>query len=138
MRILLPPQRRHRLRLRVEHQPRLPIERQHASPRDTLLVPRKRERRQWYRNGHVQSHLAGLDVLLEVVGGGTAPGEDGGAVAVLVGVDEVDGGVECVHGEADEDGAKDFFGVAAHVGFDVRDYGGTDLERKGEVSYAEV
>ena len=66
--------------------------------------------------------MAGFDFFLEAAGGGAGAGEEGDAVAVFVGVDERDGGVEGGGGEADEDGAEDFFAVAAHGGGDVGDY----------------
>jgi len=126
-RILTPPQTRHSFLLRIEAQSRFAIERVRASTRNTLLVSREAEHRQWDRDGHIDAHLAGLDVLLEVRGGGAAAREDGDAVAVFVGVDEIYGFIDGVDVQADEDGAEDFFGVASHVGFDVRNDRGTDL-----------
>ena len=126
-RILRPPQRRNRLRLRIKVNPGLPIESVRATTRNTLLVPREAEHRQRDWDGDIDADLAGLDVLLEASGGGPRAGEDRGAVAVFVGVYEADGVVEGGHVEADEDGAEDLFGVAFHVGLYVCDEGWTDL-----------
>ncbi len=98
-----------------------------ATASNRLLVPREREHGQRNRYRHVDADLAGLDIALEARGGAAIAREDGDAVAVFVGVDELHGVVDGGDVNADEDGAEDFFGVAAHVGFDVCDYGGADL-----------
>ena len=120
-RILRLPQASHGLLLRVELQPRLSVEGVGATTSNTLLVTGEREHGQRDGDGHVNANLAGFDVLLEPRGRGARAGEDGGAVAVFVGVDQVDGVVERVHVQADEDRAEDFFPVAAHFGGDVGD-----------------
>ena len=127
-RILLLPQTRHRLLLRIKVQSNLSIKRIRAPSRNTLLVPREREVRHADRDGdgHVDADLAALDVLLEGLRGGAGLGEDGHAVAVFVGVDEVDGAGEGGDFEGDEDGAEDLFGVALHVWLDACDDGGAD------------
>jgi hypothetical protein len=126
-RILTPPQTRHRLLLRVKLQAGLAIKRARAAASNALLVPGKREHGQRHGNGHVDAQLPGFDVLLEPRRRGPRGGEDGGAVAVLVGVGERDGVVERVGVEADEYGAEDFLLVAGHVGRDVGDDCGGDL-----------
>lgn len=71
--------------------------------------------------------MTGFNISLEPSSSATIAREYSNAVAVLVCVYELDGIVEGGDIDADEDGAEDFFGVAAHVGFDVCDYCGTDL-----------
>ena len=131
-RILTPPQTRNRLRLRIKINSGFPIKRTNSTPRHTLLVPRKTEHGQGDGNGYVYAHLSGFDFFLEASRGGAAAGKDGDAVAVFVGVDEGDG---IVHGgdvDADENGAEDFFGVAAHVGADVGDDCRSELREGGQ------
>ena len=125
--ILTPPQTRHSLLLRIELQPRLAIECVRTTSSNTLLVTRERKHGQRHGDGHVDTDLAGFDLLLELGGGGARAGEDGGAVAVLVLVDQFDGVVEGWGVEADEDWAEDLLAVAFHVGGDVGDDGGADL-----------
>lgn len=54
-------------------------------------------------------------------------GEDSDAVAILVRINKVDGGIEAGGFEGYEDGAEDFFSVAFHVGLDVGDKSRADL-----------
>ena len=126
-RILRAPKARNSLPLRVEAQSIFPVEIARPCPRHTLLVAREAEHGQRDGDGDVDPQLAGFDLLLEAGGGGAGFGEDGGAVAVFVGVDQVDGFVGCFDVEAHEDGAEDLFRVAFHVGFYVGDYGWGDL-----------
>lgn len=86
-RILTPPQARHSLRLRVEIDPRLSVERARTPTRNTLLVSGEAEHGQGDGNGYIDTDLAGLDLVHEFAGGGAGAREDGGAVAVFVGVD---------------------------------------------------
>src|SRR6185312_13675284 len=51
-------------------------------------------------DGHVDAHHAHLDPARELAGDVAVAGEAGHAVAVLVGVDEVDGGLEVGHAHA--------------------------------------
>jgi hypothetical protein len=120
-RILTPPQTRDRLRLGIKTQPGLPIKRIGAPARNALLVAGEAEHGQGDGDGDVDADLAGLDVLLEVGGRRAGAGEDGDAVAVLVGVDERDGVVDGVDVQAYEDRAEDLFRVAFHVRLDVGD-----------------
>lgn len=121
------PQASHGLLLGIELQTGLAVEGVGTAAGDTLLVTGEGEHGQWHGDGDVDTQLAGLDVLLEAGGGGAGAGEDGGAVAVLVGVDHVDGVVEGLDVQADEDGAEDLLLVALHVGGDVGDNGGANL-----------
>ena len=125
--ILPAPQTRDRLLLRVELQARLAVEGVGAAAGDALLVAREGEHGERDRDGHVDADLAGFDVLLEARCGRAGAGEDRGAVAVLVGVDEVDGVFERVDVDADEHRAEDLFAVAAHFRGDVGDDRGADL-----------
>jgi len=79
------------------------------------------------RDGSVDSDLSGLDVALESGGSGTAVGEDGNSVTVLVGIDQLDGVLKGIDVEADEDGTEDFLGVALHASGDVGEDGGANL-----------
>jgi hypothetical protein len=126
-RILRPPQTRHSLPLRIEIQPGFPIKVIRAPARHTLFIPRETEHGQRHRDGNVDTQLPDVDVLLEFRGGAAGAGEDGGAVAVGIGVDEMDGGGDGGDVEADEDGAEDLFCVAFHVWLDVGYDCGADL-----------
>lgn len=126
-RILGLPQASHSLLLGIELQTRLAVESVGTAAGDTLLVTGEGEHGQWHGNGHVDTQLAGLNVLLEARRGGAGAGEDGGAVAVLVGVDQVDGVVEGFDVQTDEDGSEDLLLVALHVGGNVGDNSGADL-----------
>jgi hypothetical protein len=57
-------------------------------------------------------------------GGVAVAGEDGGAVAELVFVNELEGGLEVVGANDAEDGAEDLFLVDTHGGEDVVEEGG--------------
>jgi hypothetical protein len=81
----------------------------------------------WYGNGDVDADLTSLNLLLEQAGRGARASEYGRSVAVLVGVDKVNGLVDGVDVQTDEDRTEDFFRVAFHMGFDVGDNGRTDL-----------
>lgn len=80
------------------------------------------------RNLHIDTKLAGLELVLEAGSSGTGTSKDGSTVAVLVGVDEGDGLIDAVNFKADEDGAEDLFAVAFHVWLDAGDNGWADLE----------
>src|SRR3954464_32803 len=69
--------------------------------------------------GHVDADHAHGDAALECAGGGAGGGEDGCAVAVGVGVDELDAVFEGVDANHHEDGSEDFLRVGCHSGFDV-------------------
>lgn len=127
-RILRAPKARHSLPLRIEPQPILTVKIARASTSNTLLVAREAEHGQWDRDRDIDTQLAGFDLLLESGGCRAGLGEYSGAVAVLVGVDQVDGFVGRFDVEADEDGAEDFFCVAFHVWFHVGDNCWSDLE----------
>jgi hypothetical protein len=126
-RILALPEASHSLLLRIELHARLSIESIRTPASHRLLVAGEREHGQGDRDRDVDSDLSGFDFLLEAGGGRAGAGEDGGAVAVFVCVDEGDCVVERGDVEADEDGAEDLFFVAGHFGGDVCDYCGADL-----------
>jgi hypothetical protein len=63
-----------------------------------------------------------------VAGGIAIEGEEGGAVAELVVVDELEGGLEVVDADDVEDGAQNFFGVDAHGGLDMVEKAGPEIE----------
>ena len=76
----------------------------------------------------VDADHAGLDAVAELAGCFAAAGEDGGAVAVDRGVGEIDRGVEVFHADDVEHGTEDFFPHGDHVGKNVVEDGGTDVE----------
>lgn len=128
--ILTTPQTRHRLLLRIELQTGFAVESACTTTGNTLLISSKGKHGQGHRDGHVDAQLTGFDILLEPSRGGAGGREDGGAVAVIVGICKRDGVVEGVDVEADQDGAKDFFFVAGHVGCDVGDDCRGDLRQQ--------
>lgn len=132
--ILCTPQTGDGLPLGVEAQAVLAVEVGQAGSGDTLLVAGEAEHRQRDGDGHVDADLAGLKFLLEQRRSRAGPGEDGRAVAVGVGVDEVNGLFGGVDIQADEDGAEDLFGVALHVRLDVGDDGWSDLEQTDQLA----
>lgn len=125
--IFRPPQTCHCLPLRVEIQAGLSVEIARTSPSHAALVAREAEHGQWHGNRDVDAQLAGGDVLLEL--GRRRPGasEDGGAVTVWIGIDQLDSVIEAWGIEADEDRTEDFFSIAFHVGLHIGEYGGSDL-----------
>jgi len=80
------------------------------------------------RNGDVDADHTGLHAASEVAGGVAVAGEDAGAVAVLVVVDELQGRLEVVGADDAEDGSEDLFFVDAHGGLDVVEEGGAEEE----------
>lgn len=121
------PEASHSLLLGVELHTGLAVEGVGSATSNGLLVASEGEHGKGDGDGNVDSNLAGLDLLLEASRGCAGACEDGGAVAVFVGVDEGDGVVEGGDVEADEDGAEDFLLVAGHLGGYVCDDGGADL-----------
>lgn len=115
-----------RLELGVEVDAGLSVERAGTAAGDGSLVASEAEHGEGDRDGHVNADLTGLDAAAEGLGRGAAAGEDGDAVTVLVRVDEIDGLVERVNVETDEDGAEDLLAVALHVARHVGDDGGRD------------
>lgn len=118
------------LPLGVEAKTILAVEVGEAGSGDRGFVAGEAEHGQGDGDGDVDANLAGLEVLLEQGGRGPGAGEDGGAVAVRVGVDQIDGFLRGVDVQADQDGAEDFFSVAFHVRLDVGDDGGCNLEQR--------
>ena len=80
-----------------------------------------------YRNRHVDTKLTCLNVALEATSSGARVGKYGSSVAILVGVDQVDGIFEGWYIDTNQDGAKDLFGVALHVWLYVGDESWADL-----------
>jgi hypothetical protein len=126
--ILRLPEAGHSLLLGVELHTRLAVESVGSAASHGLLVAGEREHGKGDGNGNVDSDLTGLDLLLEASRGCAGACEDRGTVAVFICVDEGDGVVESGDVEADEDGAKDFFLVAGHLGGYVCDDSGADLD----------
>jgi len=79
-------------------------------------------------DGDVDADHAGLDAAGEVAGGVAVAGEDAGAVAELVVVDELEGGLEVVGADYAQDGSEDFFFVDTHGGLDVVEEGCAEEE----------
>lgn len=127
--ILATPQTRHRLLLSVELHTRFTVESAGTATGNTLLVSSKGKHGQGHGDGHINTQLTGFDVLLEPGGGGARGGEDGGTVAVFVGVCECNSIVKGLNVETDEDRTEDFLFVAGHVGCYVGDDCGGDLRQ---------
>src|SRR6202521_2475534 len=68
-----------------------------------------------HRDRHVDADLADVDLILELARRGTALGEDAGAVAEGILVDDVDGLVQRVDADDDQHRAEDLAGVHLHV-----------------------
>ena len=84
------------------------------------LVPTPREHGQGHGDGNVNSDLAHVDLSLVFPSSSTRLSEDGGSVTILVLVDDLEGLIESLGVNDDEDGPEDLFLVAFHrgVGFD--------------------
>ena len=103
--ICCPPQARHRLVLRVERHAACAVETDIAEHTRLVAAPCKHGER--HRDRHVHANLTDVDLVLKAAGCRTRLGEDGGTVAVGVGIDELKRVVESGCGQADERGAKD-------------------------------
>lgn len=90
-RILALPEAGHGLLLGIELQARLAVESVRSTTSNTLLVTSKGEHGQRDGNRDVDTNLAGLDVLLETRRGRARPRKDSGAIAIFVGINQVDG-----------------------------------------------
>lgn len=126
-RILTLPKAGDSLLLGVELQARLAVESAGTTTGNTLLVTGEREHGKRDGNGHVDTELASLTLLLELRGGRAGACEDGGTVAVFVGVDHINGVVKGLNVETHENGTKDLLLVALHIGGDVGDDGWANL-----------
>ena len=72
-----------------------------------------------HRQGNVDAHHANQNVVGEVTRCLAIAGEDAGAVAVFVGVDQVHRLLQRLHAHHAEHGAENFFLVGHHAGLDV-------------------
>ena len=79
-------------------------------------------------DGDVDAYHSGLHAAGEVAGGVSVAGEEGGSVAELVLVDELEGFFEGVDANDSEDGTEDLFAVDLHFWFDVVEEGGSEEE----------
>ncbi|RUS19249.1 hypothetical protein BC937DRAFT_87767 [Endogone sp. FLAS-F59071] len=120
--ILAPPQRRNSLEFGIEKHTSLAIKVQIAQNR--APGSREREHGKRYGNGHVDAHLANVNLGFEPAGRGARGSKDGSAVAVRITVYQGDGVVERIGVERHKDGGKDFLLVAVHVGLDISENGG--------------
>ncbi|MNR13609.1 hypothetical protein D3C85_1300200 [compost metagenome] len=84
------------------------------------------EQRDRYRDRHVDADLADVDLFLEVTRGSAGAGEQGGAVAVRVGVDDLDRLVEVGGVHDAQHRAEDFFAVHRHLRRDAGENGRAD------------
>ena len=87
----------------------------------TSLVSTPREHGQRHGDGNVNSNLSHVNLPLELPSGRTGLSEDGGAVTILVLVDDLDGLVEGLGMENDKNGSKDLFVIAFHRGVGLDD-----------------
>jgi len=98
----------------------------------------------WKRNWdwNVDSDLSSLNLMLELSGGSSVVGEDGGTVAPLVVVHKSDGFIESFGFDGAENGAEDFFLVSSHARLAAGDDSWADevalfVARNGRVSAVE-
>lgn len=125
--VLAPPQARDRLRLGIESETRLAVEGVCAATSNALLVAGEAEHGKWHWDGNIDTNLTGLNFALEAAGGGARSGEDGGTVAILVVVDEINGLVDSLDVQANQYRTEDLLAIAAHVWFDITDDRGANL-----------
>ena len=119
--VLRSPEARHGLLLGIKVQTGLTIEGVGTTTGNTLLITGEGEHGQWHWDGHIDTNLTGLEILLESGRSGARSSEDGGTIAILVGVDQVDGVVKSLHLQTDEYRTEDLFLVASHVWLDTCD-----------------
>lgn len=120
------PQRGNSLQLSVEVDSRAAVESAGTTTGNRLLVTGEGEHGQRDGDGHIDSNLSGLNVATEGLGRGTRLGEDGDSVTVFVLVNQLNGIVNGLDVQANQDGTEDLLGVAGHVGGDVGDDGGAN------------
>ncbi|KFF32029.1 chemotaxis protein [Pseudomonas aeruginosa VRFPA01] len=84
------------------------------------------EERQRYRDRHVDSHLADLHRVLVAPSGAAGAGEQAGAVAIGIGVDQGDGLFQAIHLQAGQHRAEDFLAVQAHPRRHCTEQGGSE------------
>eukprot|EP01022_Parablepharisma_sp_SALTPOND_P009847 TRINITY_DN14066_c0_g1_i1.p1 TRINITY_DN14066_c0_g1~~TRINITY_DN14066_c0_g1_i1.p1 ORF type:complete len:1308 (-),score=476.92 TRINITY_DN14066_c0_g1_i1:655-4578(-) len=84
------------------------------------------EIRHRHRDRHVDPDLADVDLVLELARRIAGAGEDGGAVAVGVGIDEGDGVIQGFQFDDAHGRAEDFLGVDIHLRLDAREDGRAD------------
>lgn len=116
--IFRPPQGGHGLPLRVELHTGLAVEVLVATERST--GPGEGEHGEWYGDGNIDTDLSHVHFLGEFSCRGSGVGEDGGAVAVSVTVDQLRSFVHRVGVQNNENGSEDLFTVALHSFGDVR------------------
>ena len=80
------------------------------------------------RDWHVDADHSCLDSMSKVACGVTVAGEDGGSVAKLVVVDQLQCSFEVVCSYNSKDWAEDFFAVDLHLRFDVIEEAGAEKE----------
>jgi hypothetical protein len=80
-----------------------------------------------YRNWNIDADLASLDLLGEFRGSRARASEYSSAIAVLVGIDELDSIIQSLDIQANENRTKDFLLIAFHVCLDVGDDCWTNL-----------
>jgi len=89
--------------------------------KSTSLVPAPREHRQGHGNGNIDSNLTHVDFPLVFPSSSTRLSEDGGSVAVLVLVDDLESLIQSLSVDDNEDGSEDLFLVAFHRGVGFND-----------------
>src|ERR1700683_4201693 len=97
------------------------------------LSPAEREEPDGDRDGDVDADHARRDVALEAPGGAAIPGEQGRAVAVRGGIDEVDRLLKGVDAHDTEDGPEDLVVVRPHAGSHAVEQGTAEEEALGPV-----
>lgn len=120
------PQGSDSLQLSVEVDSRASVESAGTATGNRLLVTGEREHGQRDGDGHIDTNLSGLNVATEGLGRRSRLGEDGDSVTVLVLVNQLNGVINGLDVQANQDGTEDLLRVAGHFGGDVGDDGGTD------------
>jgi hypothetical protein len=73
---------------------------------EASFVARPREHREWHRDRDVDANLAHVHIRLELACSRTALSEDRSAIAVLVGIDSLNGVVQSVSSDYGQNGSK--------------------------------
>merc|ERR1719215_2006505 len=90
------------------------------------------------RDGNVNADLSDINLRDKLFGGGSVPGEDGGAVSVGVPVNKRDGLLQGVDVEDTESVTENLLLVSSHVCVHVVDDGGTNEVAVGILGHCQA
>ena len=74
-----------------------------------------------YRDGHVDTNLSDINLVLEFASGSSRAGEDCSSISVGVGVDQLNGLFQGINIDTNQNGTEDLLSVAIHIGGDIGD-----------------